>query len=121
MSSNNMYEQVDALTEAGPNLAAVQMIAKLRGISFQQAMIAQAREWATALDEAIGRHSEEAATCIGHAETIATSPQQRRAWHFEASDHLAKIEQLSERRIVAVTMLTGVDDNPIDTRPHTTN
>ncbi|HEY9313795.1 hypothetical protein [Williamsia sp.] len=121
MSTNDMYAHEDALIEAGPNLAAVHLIANLRGVSFQQAMIDQVREWATALDESIGRHSKEAANCIGRAEHSATSPQQRRAWHFEAADHLAKIEHLSERRIVAVTMLAGVQDNPIDTRPHATS
>ena len=47
------YTELDALTVAAPNLAAVHMMAGLRGISFHEAMIAQAEEWATALDEAI--------------------------------------------------------------------
>ena len=57
MSINQLHTEIDALTVAAPNFAAVRMIAGLRGISFHEAMIAQAEEWATALDEAIARET----------------------------------------------------------------
>ena len=78
MSINQLHTEIDALTVAAPNFAAVRMIAGLRGISFHEAMIAQAQEWATALDEAIARETAEAAMYIRQGEST-THPNQRAA------------------------------------------
>ena len=108
------YAELDALAITTPNLAAVQLAATLRGITFQQAMIAQAREWCTALDEAIDRHAQEAAYNIGHAEHLATTAEQRHAWHREAAEHLDEVTRLTEIRTVAAQMLADADTNPVD-------
>ncbi|MBA4026497.1 MAG: hypothetical protein C0482_29505 [Gordonia sp.] len=118
MSTTTIYTELDALTVAAPNLAAVKLTAVLRDISFQQAMIAQTREWAAALDEAIDRHAQEAAINIGHAEHLAATAQQRKAWHTEAAEHLAEVTRLSEQRIVAARMLIDADANPVEHGPH---
>ena len=114
--SINTYTELDALTVAAPNFAAVQMIAGLRGISFHQAMIAQAQEWATALDEAIARESAEAAMYIRRGEST-THPNQRAAWHTEATKHLDEAARLSNVRVIAACMLADTDTNPINQAP----
>ena len=114
--SINTYTELDALTVAAPNFAAVQMIAGLRGISFHQAMIAQAQEWATALDEAIARETAEAAMYIRRGEST-THPNQRAAWHTEATKHLDEAARLSNVRVIAACMLADADTNPVDQAP----
>ena len=111
--SIDTYTELDALTVAAPNLAAVKMIAGLRGISFHQAMIAQVQEWATALDEAIAREGAEAAMYIRRGEST-TNPNQRAAWHTEATKHLDEAARLSNVRVIAACMLADADTNPID-------
>ena len=39
MTLNNLYTELDALTIATPNLAAVQLSAGLRGVAFETAMV----------------------------------------------------------------------------------
>ena len=110
------YTELDALTVAAPNLAAVRMMAGLRGISFHEAMIAQAEEWATALDEAIERETAEAAMYIRRGEST-THPNQRAAWHIEATKHLDEAARLSNVRVIAACMLADTDTNPVDQAP----
>lgn len=119
MSLNDFYTELDALTIAAPNLAAVHLSAVLRKIPFEQAMIEQAHEWCTALDEAIDRSAQEAAMAIGNAEDLATTAEQRAAWYAEAHDHLTEVHRLTQIRTVAVHMLADADTNHIGT-PATT-
>ena len=116
MSINQLHTEIDALTVAAPNFAAVRMIAGLRGISFHEAMIAQAQEWATALDEAIARETAEAAMYIRQGEST-THPNQRAAWHTEATKHLDEAARLSNVRVIAACMLADTDTNPVDQAP----
>lgn len=113
MSINDLYTELDALTIATPNMAAVQLAATLRGITFEQAMVEQTRSWCTALDDAIDRSAREAAIYIGNAEDIATSHTQRAAWYAEAHDHLAEVNRLAQIRTVAAQLLADADTNRI--------
>lgn len=117
MSINQLYTDIDALTVAAPNLAAVRMTATLRKIPFEQALVEQARDWCTALDEAIERSAQEAAMAIGNAEDAATTAEQRADWYAEAHDHLTEVHRLVQIRNVAAQMLADADTNRLDGRP----
>ena len=113
MSINDLYTELDALTIATPNMAAVHLSATLRGITFEQAMVEQTRSWCTALDDAIERSAREAAIYIGNADDIATTVTQRAAWYAEAHDHLAEVHRLAQVRTVAAQLLADTDTNRI--------
>ncbi|PYE13450.1 hypothetical protein DFR67_1164 [Williamsia limnetica] len=117
MSIASIYTDIDALTVAAPNLAAVRMIATLREIPFEQALVEQARDWCTALDEAIDRSAQEAAIAIGNAEGAAMTGAQRAKWYAEAHDHLTEVYRLTQIRNVAAQMLADADTNRLDGRP----
>lgn len=59
--------ELDALAEHAPNLAAIRMIADLRGASVHQVLIDQLAEWRSALDDSLERHATEAAIYISQA------------------------------------------------------
>ena len=109
MVINNIHAEIDALTAAAPNLAAVQLIANLRGISFQVALVGQLRDWCTALDEAVDRSTDHAARLVSHGENPATSAQQRQVFHLQAVEYFTEITRLNELRIVATQMLADAD------------
>ncbi|MEU3475837.1 MULTISPECIES: hypothetical protein [Nocardiaceae] len=111
MTINDLYTELDALTIATPNMAAVQLSATLRGITFEAAMVEQTCSWCTALDDAIERSAREAAIYIGNAEDIATTGTQRAAWYHEAHDHLTEVNRLAQIRTIAAQLLadTGTD------------
>jgi hypothetical protein len=113
MTLNNLYTELDALTIATPNLAAVQLSAGLRGVAFETAMVEQARAWCDALDDAIDRSAREAAFYLGNAADIATTHTQRAAWYHEAQDHLAEVNRLAQIRTVAAQLLADTDTNRI--------
>ena len=113
MSINDLYTELDALTIATPNMAAVQLSATLRGITFEQAIVEQTRSWCTALDDAIDRSAREAAIHIGNAEEIATTAMQRAAWYAEAHDHLTEVNRLAQIRTIAAQLLAATGTNGI--------
>lgn len=113
MSITNLHTEFNILTIAAPNLAAVRMTSILRQTSFEQALIDQVRDWCTALDEAIDRHSHEAAIHIVNAHELATTPDMRSAWLDEAARELDEVTRLADIRIVAAHMLAGASDNYI--------
>ncbi len=116
MNINTVYTELDALTITAPNLAAVRTTAVLRQIPFEQALVEQARDWCTALDEAIERSAQEAAMAIGNAEDVATTADQRHAWFAEAHDHLAEVNRLTQLRTVAAQMVADAENNRLDGR-----
>ena len=91
MVINNIHAEIDALTAAAPNLVAVQLIVNLRGISFEDALAGQLRDWCTALDEAVDRSADYAARLVSHGENPAASAQQRQAFHLQAVEHFTEI------------------------------
>ena len=111
MSINDLYTELDALTIATPNMAAVQLSATLRGVTFEQAIVEQTRSWCIALDDAIERSAREAAIYIGNAEDIATTHTQRAAWYAEAHDHLTEVHRLTHIRTIAAQLLADADTN----------
>ena len=116
MTLNDFYTELDTLTLAAPNLEAVRLTAALRGITVDRALIEQARDWCTALDEAIERSAQEAAMAIGNAEDVATTAEQRHAWFAEAHDHLTEVNRLAQLRTVAAQMVADAENNRLDGR-----
>jgi hypothetical protein len=109
MVINNIHSEIDALTAAAPNLAVVQLIANLQGISFQDALVGQLRDWCTALDEAVDRSADHAARLVSHGENSAISAQQRQAFNLQAVEYFTEITRFNELRIVATQMLADAD------------
>ena len=46
-----------------------------------------------------------------------THPNQRAAWHTEATKHLDEAARLSNVRVIAACMLADTDTNPVDQAP----
>ncbi|MDV7136709.1 hypothetical protein [Williamsia muralis] len=105
--------ELDALAEHAPNVAAVRMIADLRGVSVQQVLVDQLADWRGALDDSIERHSAEAAIYISQAED-ATDTRQKIGFFANAQTHLDQVARLANARVVAEQMLSDSANNPIE-------
>ena len=104
--------ELDALAEHAPNLAAIRMIADLRGASVHQVLIDQLAEWRSALDDSLERHATEAAIYISQAED-ATSIHQKNGFFANAQTHLDEVARLASARTIADQMLSDSSTNPI--------
>ncbi|GAB89079.1 hypothetical protein [Gordonia rhizosphera] len=93
----------------GPNLAAVNLCATLRGVPFSQALIDSLRDWRDALDRQISNHAVAAASWLAPA-TDDVLPGADAVRYAESAHHQQRITTLIARRDLADHMLAGADD-----------
>lgn len=93
----------------GPNVAAVNLCAALRGIPFSQALIESLHQWRDAIDDQINNHAVAAATWLAPA-TGDILPGAADGRFAESRHHQERIAELIARRATADHMLDGAED-----------